>query len=51
LQKIFNENGAVSIGEIGSAEGLESTLKLGTEYVKKGKGLHLAYTFRCLTKT
>ena len=50
LRKIFNESGAVSIGEIGSAEGLESTLKLGTDYVKKGKGLHLAYTFSMLNK-
>ena len=50
LRKIFNEKGAVSIGEIGSAEGLESTLKLGTDYVKKGKGLHLAYTFSMLNK-
>jgi alpha-glucosidase len=50
LRKIFDENGVVSIGEIGSAEGLESTLKLGTDYVKKGKGLHLAYTFSMLNK-
>ena len=50
LRKIFDESGAVSIGEIGSAEGLESTLKLGTDYVKKGKGLHLAYTFSMLNK-
>ena len=50
LRKIFEENGVVSIGEIGSAEGLESTLKLGTDYVKKGKGLHLAYTFSMLNK-
>ena len=50
LRKIFDENKAVSIGEIGSAEGLESTLKLGTDYVKKGKGLHLAYTFSMLNK-
>ncbi len=50
LRKIFDENGAVSIGEIGSAEGLESTLKLGTDYVKNGKGLHLAYTFSMLNK-
>tara|TARA_B110000444_G_C18842178_1_gene599621 strand:+ start:129 stop:1121 length:993 start_codon:yes stop_codon:yes gene_type:complete len=50
LRKIFNEKGVVSIGEIGSAEGLESTLKLGTDYVKKGKGLHLAYTFSMLNK-
>jgi len=50
LRKIFNESGAVSIGEIGSAKGLESTLKLGTDYVKKGKGLHLAYTFSMLNK-
>jgi len=50
LRKIFNESGAVSIGEIGSAEGLESTLKLGTDYVKNGKGLHLAYTFSMLNK-
>ena len=50
LRKIFGENGVVSIGEIGSAEGLESTLKLGTDYVKKGKGLHLAYTFSMLNK-
>ena len=50
LRKIFDENGVVSIGEIGSAEGLESTLKLGTDYVKNGKGLHLAYTFSMLNK-
>ncbi|MEC8940851.1 MAG: alpha-amylase family glycosyl hydrolase [SAR324 cluster bacterium] len=50
LRKIFDESGAVSIGEIGSAEGLESTLKLGTDYVKNGKGLHLAYTFSMLNK-
>jgi len=50
LRKIFEENGVVSIGEIGSAEGLESTLKLGTDYVKNGKGLHLAYTFSMLNK-
>ena len=50
LRKIFDENGSVSIGEIGSAEGLESTLKLGTDYVKNGKGLHLAYTFSMLNK-
>ena len=50
LRKIFDENGAVSIGEIGSAEGLELTLKLGTDYVKNGKGLHLAYTFSMLNK-
>ncbi|MDP7606193.1 MAG: alpha-amylase family glycosyl hydrolase [SAR324 cluster bacterium] len=50
LRKIFDENSAVSIGEIGSAEGLESTLKLGTDYVKNGKGLHLAYTFSMLNK-
>jgi len=50
LRKIFDENGAVSIGEIGSAEGLESTLKLGTDYVKNGKGLHLTYTFSMLNK-
>jgi len=50
LRKIFDESGAVSIGEIGSADGLESTLKLGTDYVKKGKGLHLAYTFSMLNK-
>ncbi len=50
LRKIFDESGAVSIGEIGSAEGLESTLKLGTDYVKKGMGLHLAYTFSMLNK-
>jgi len=50
LRKIFDENGVVSIGEIGSAEGLESTLKLGADYVKNGKGLHLAYTFSMLNK-
>ena len=50
LRKIFEENGVVSIGEIGSAEGLESTLKLGTDYVKNGKGLHLTYTFSMLNK-
>ena len=50
LRKIFDENGVVSIGEIGSAEGLESTLKLGTDYVKNGKGLHLTYTFSMLNK-
>jgi len=50
LRKIFDENGAVSIGEIGSAKDLESTLELGTDYVKNGKGLHLAYTFSMLNK-
>ena len=51
LRKIFDEKEHItSIGEIGSGEGLESTLKLGADYVKGKEGLHLAYTFALLSE-
>ena len=51
LRKIFDEKKHItSIGEIGSGEGLESTLKLGADYVKGKEGLHLAYTFALLSE-
>ena len=51
LRKIFDEgNSIVSVGEIGSSEGLDETLKLGADYVKHGDGLHMAYTFAMLNK-
>ena len=51
LRKIFDEKDHItSIGEIGSSEGLESTLKLGADYVKRKDGLHLAYTFALLSE-
>ena len=49
LRKIFDEKEHItSIGEIGSGEGLDSTLRLGADYVKRKDGLHLAYTFALL---
>ena len=51
LRTIFDEgNSIVSVGEIGSSEGLDETLKLGADYVKHGDGLHMAYTFAMLNK-
>ena len=51
LRKIFDEKeNFTSIGEIGSSESLEKTLELGANYVKKNKGLHMAYTFAMLGK-
>ena len=51
LRKIFDEKANfTSIGEIGSSEGLEETLKLGADYVRHGDGLHMAYTFAMLSK-
>ena len=51
LRTIFDEgNSIVSIGEIGSSESLDETLKLGADYVKHGDGLHMAYTFAMLNK-
>ena len=51
LRKIFDEKASfTSIGEIGSSEGLDETLKLGADYVKHGDGLHMAYTFAMLSK-
>jgi len=51
LRKIFDEKDHItSIGEIGSGEGLDSTLKLGADYVKRKDGLHLAYTFALLSE-
>ena len=51
LRKIFDEKEHItSIGEIGSGEGLDSTLRLGADYVKRKDGLHLAYTFALLSE-
>ena len=51
LRNIFNEKASItSIAEIGSGSGLDNTLKLGTDYVKHGDGLHMAYTFAMLSK-
>ncbi|MDP6431580.1 MAG: alpha-amylase family glycosyl hydrolase [SAR324 cluster bacterium] len=51
LRKIFDEKEHItSIGEIGSGEGLNSTLRLGADYVKRKDGLHLAYTFALLSE-
>ena len=51
LRKIFDEKKQItSIGEIGSGEGLDSTLRLGADYVKRKDGLHLAYTFALLSE-
>jgi alpha-glucosidase len=51
LRNIFDEKEQItSIGEIGSGEGLDSTLRLGADYVKRKDGLHLAYTFALLSK-
>ena len=51
LRKIFDEKEHItSIGEIGSGEGLNSTLKLSADYVKRKEGLHLAYTFALLSE-
>ena len=51
LRKIFDEKQHItSIGEIGSGEGLNSTLRLGADYVKRKDGLHLAYTFALLSE-
>lgn len=51
LRRIFDEGSAItSVGEIGSSEGLDETLKLGADYVKHGDGLHMAYTFAMLNK-
>ena len=51
LRKIFDEKQHItSIGEIGSGEGLKSTLRLGADYVKRKDGLHLAYTFALLSE-
>ena len=51
LRNIFNEKASItSIAEIGSGSGLDTTLKLGTDYVKHGDGLHMAYTFAMLSK-
>ncbi len=51
LRKVFDEKEHItSIGEIGSGEGLDSTLRLGADYVKRKDGLHLANTFALLSE-
>ena len=51
LRNIFDEKEHItSIGEIGSGQGLDSTLKLSADYVKTEDGLHLAYTFALLSE-
>lgn len=51
LRSIFDEKEVItSIAEIGSGSDLDSTIKLGADYVKHSDGLHMAYTFSMLSK-